>query len=362
MTTELKPPAKPVIFIHGGKVYKTVSGPLFDGVEEIPGFDIKTEEPKFLWKGKKIPFDLWATVVSFMRWSYTTHKEEAMVTFFYKPDTGEWAAWAFAQRMAGLAVNYIADHPTVAADRAQFGKGWIQFGSLHHHCTLAAFASGTDKTDEVNKEGIHFTLGKLDQPILDIHCRQVFGNFVQDVHQTRWVEKPEWTQHIPDYIKIDATNHALKAVAGTPFPDVWKERIVKHVPFVYQGQNNTLPHQGNSGQQTQANGAGANGVGSGTTEYYIERKKRVMQVIQEHEWDFDNVYYLVVRGYAHDTPQLTEEQRAKRWDIISTFDKEPVFIPQVFLTRLLKEIMDERKAILEEERQRTLAEAYGYDQ
>ncbi len=87
-----------------------------------------------------------------------------------------------------------------------------------------------------------------------------------------------------------------------------------------------------------------------------------MEVIQAREWDFDNVYYLVVRGYAHDTPQLSDDQRTKRWDMISTFDKEPHFIPQVFLTRLLKEIMDERKAILEEERQRTLAEAYGYDQ
>jgi hypothetical protein len=50
------------------------------------------------------------------------------------------------------------------------------FGTVHHHCSSSAFQSGTDHSDELSREGLHFTIGNLDKPFdLDIHARITIG-------------------------------------------------------------------------------------------------------------------------------------------------------------------------------------------
>lgn len=329
----------PTYYLHAGKVYKTESNPLYDGVTEMHGIVLKTEEPRFRWKGSKIPFDTWATIAAFMRWSQETHKDEAMVTLFYNTETHEWGVWAFAQRGAGLSVNYIADHPTVAADRARFGRNWIQFGSVHHHCNISAFASGTDKSDEEKKEGVHFTIGKLNEPVTEIHCRQVFGEFAQDVHPLVWIDHPAWIKAIPAYIQADTTGHAIKCVTGATFPDVWKERIIKDAPFVHPGHVN-----GPTGREpwtTRNPNAATNGVTAATSgapsDYYRGQCLKVMKVLDSHNWNFEEAYDLVCRGYDPDTPPMDEEARAFRWAMIKAIEEE-ADIKLLFAQSILRDL------------------------
>jgi hypothetical protein len=348
MSAEAKP--DPIYYFHGGKVYVTEDNPLFTGVKPL-NVNLKTEVPVVRWKGAKIPFHLWASICSFMRWSQKTHKDEAMVTLFYNTELNDWSAWAFAQRGVGMTVNYIPEHHTVKDDRAQFRKGWIQFGSVHHHCTASAFASGTDRTDEEKKEGVHFTLGKVDQPVAEIHCRQVLCDLVQDVRPMTWLAAPDWIKHIPSYVQADTVNHALKCVDGVDFPDVWKERIIKNAPFVYQGQ-------GTHTSPPKVNGAGVNGpqpsnigseiaAASGKTapedsEYFTQRCVALLAVLDENQWDFDLAYDLIVDGYTSARPVMTEDERTQRWAMLKAID-DKAGIPNLYATIILKSIHKTRQ-------------------
>lgn len=216
------------LLIHDKRLLKPIDTPLFRGwvpVEEHE-FKVFTGDPKFTWKGAKIPFVLWTQVCGFLRWTQKQFKEEAMVTFFYHMERREWAAWAFPQMPNGMTVKLLPDEVVFKEDRAKFGKGWIQAGSIHHHCTSGAFASGTDKDDEINKDGIHITVGKMEDAVMDFHARQVFDGTVSSTVAFDWIDCPEYLKDCPKHMKYQCWDLAIKSVPlGSEFPKEWEQRI-----------------------------------------------------------------------------------------------------------------------------------------
>lgn len=217
------------LIVHGTKVLRSLDCPLYTGWEAVDDIVVVNTEPVYKWKGTKIPYQVWASVAGFMRWSQQKFKAEAMVSFFYNTATGEWAAWPFPQEPMGMTVRYLEAHPLYAEDRKRFGKDWIQFGSLHHHCTAAAFASGTDKADEQDRDGIHITLGKLDDKTMDVHCRQTFDGVVTATKLLDWVESPDYLKDAPQHLIHQFADFALRSIMEHAFPEEWKDRIMERV-------------------------------------------------------------------------------------------------------------------------------------
>ena len=217
-----------IITLINGKPMREVTTKLYKGFVEDPTIKITTiDKPSFKWTGKKIPFDLWSQVVSFLRWTQKEFKSEALVTFFYNTKTETWAAWPFPQETNGMTVKSLPEHPLYKEDRGMFRKDWVQAGSIHHHCTTKAFASGTDQHDECNRDGVHITLGKMEDTELDYHIRQCFDGIVTDSALSDWIEDPQWCETIPAPLKYDIAHWSRICIRETEFPALWKERIFK---------------------------------------------------------------------------------------------------------------------------------------
>lgn len=213
--------------IHDKKVLKPFETSLFRGWVAADDIKIADEKPKFEWKGSKIPFELWAEVVCFLRWTQKEFKEEAMVTFFYHETEKKWAAWAFPQEPNGMTIKLLPNTELYKEDRKRFGKGWIQAGSIHHHCTMKAFQSGVDTADEIDRDGIHFTIGEMENNVLDLHVRQVFGGVQSDTKATDWIDYPQYLKDAPDYLRDDFHSFCIRAVRGVPHPKEWEDRIME---------------------------------------------------------------------------------------------------------------------------------------
>lgn len=222
------------ILYHNNRLLVPVETTLYSGWAPSTEHKIISGDPLFTWKAARIPYALWSQVVCFLRWSQEKYKQEAMVTFFYDTTNDCWAAWPFPQEPCGMTVKLLPNHPLYEQDRSQFKNGWIQAGSAHHHCTSKAFQSGTDKSDEEAKDGVHITLGEMDKPILDAHVRQVFDGVMGKTDLSDWIEEPPFLKAAPDYFIDQLADFCLRAIKDVEFPEVWKSRIIErvHQPFL----------------------------------------------------------------------------------------------------------------------------------
>jgi len=227
---------KPTVYcVQDNKLLVQTDHELYRGWTQADNVSL-VKEPLFTWKKAIFSFDLWASCVSFLRWSQKTHHEEAMMTFFYNVREDRWAVDVFPQRPMGMTVKLLEEHPDYALVRAQYGKDWVQAGSIHHHCNMTAFQSGTDREDESDRDGVHITLGKMTEPIVDSHIRVVFDGVTYESNLAHWISPPDWLTKIPAYIwksddKLLAST--FLGIEDAPFPEEWKKRIIKWQP---QGQ------------------------------------------------------------------------------------------------------------------------------
>ena len=113
----------------------------------------------------KLPASLLREVEAFFTAVYQQHQSEAVVLLLCSPATKEWRVEVPQQEVRGLHVQYdLSKLPDPPA-------GFQQFGSIHSHAGIKAFHSGTDDSDEATFDGLHITIGNLDQPVRSYSCR-----------------------------------------------------------------------------------------------------------------------------------------------------------------------------------------------
>jgi hypothetical protein len=342
-------PAPMRLLIHEKRVLRPFDTPLFSGWEEVPKTEIELvdAEPKFKWKSAKIPYAMWQEVVGFLRWTQAEFGEEAMVTFFYNVKDSQWAAWAFPQEPNHMTVKMLENHPLFAEDRKQFGKDWIQFGSIHHHCKMGAFQSGTDKTDECDRDGVHITLGKMDESCLDVDIRQVFDGLQSKTNLTAWIEPPPFISQCPKHLYYDFYIHALKSAKGE-FPKAWKERIFERTPSYVGGYT---PPANNTGQQlalvgdegskkvqaTRTETGGRNTTTNGNGSWYDGYRRTQMatcaEIAKEQKLTAEEAYTLLsTSSYA----TMSAEQKIDRGCLVHALTKRNV--PILYAEDMYKEL------------------------
>jgi len=169
----------PKYVVHDNKVYRKDKTDLFTTYNETEVQQSDSIAPE--WHGKKIPMQLWQEILAFMKVSYDKFKSETLIFLYYDETAKQpWSYWVPPQITNGMTVKSDPDHEDFAKQRANYPD--TMFGTVHHHCSSSAFQSGTDEADETNREGYHFTVGKLNSSsLVELHLRVTLGGVSVDI-------------------------------------------------------------------------------------------------------------------------------------------------------------------------------------
>jgi len=205
--------------------------------------------PAMRWSGSKIPQAVWREIVGFFQWSQEDTKSETQVRLLLNADTGEFKAWAFPQKYGtGMTAKELSDHADYERqlNEQMAGGNWIKFGTVHHHCSVGAFQSGTDSSDETEM-GIHITLGNIGSPRHSIHGRvslTIPGTLAPDgTAATKashayypavfadWFDCPDMPIVLTENLREEIVKHILCTPVEKPeFPPAWAENLIKSAP------------------------------------------------------------------------------------------------------------------------------------
>ena len=108
----------------------------------------------FSWNGEKIPGRIIEQATDFFRRILAKDNSEAEVLITMHNDTKEFRLFVPIQRVNHSGVKSIYE-PT------HIDKNYTVVGSIHSHCNFGAFHSGTDSGDASDMDGVHLTIGML---------------------------------------------------------------------------------------------------------------------------------------------------------------------------------------------------------
>lgn len=120
-------------------------------VASIDGLQPQTTEAKLLLP--RITSTVFAKAVLFFRAVYEQKDTEAAVLLHYGDKRG-WSITVPEQEATGSHVSYKTSERL---------PGYQCVGTIHSHCAMNAFHSGTDVGDEASHDGVHITIGLLNR-------------------------------------------------------------------------------------------------------------------------------------------------------------------------------------------------------
>lgn len=281
------------------------------------------------------PKDEWHKILAFFKWGYDTYKSEQMVRLYVNGTTRAWRAWAYPQRgNMGMTVKEVEDHENFMTQRAQFKdeEGWTYFGSVHHHCNGGAFQSGTDEADEKSKDGLHITMGNMDEKVYSMDARFYLRGakfppkllWFWDIG-TALNEIPAWVpeKSRPEPELIAKFQMCMPAPAGTEVPKEWKDNIILPPP-VKTERINQLDLSNDSWQRS----TGHNGYHEGKEEWLARARNNYVLDLNRCVGDIANYmkrYNSELVGFAagHRKTVKPEElmTREEIWEILENIVK-----------------------------------------
>ncbi|HSS95486.1 MAG TPA: hypothetical protein VLK33_00570 [Terriglobales bacterium] len=184
------------------------------------------------YKGPLIDPILWKEVLAFFQWTYDTTHSESQVRLFINTNEHRWSAWAFPQEArTGMTSNEL-DTPDMKEQRAAFSdaQGWVYFGTVHHHCDMGAFQSGTDQANEVGIDGLHITVGFMGRDRYDLHARFCLGGFQFEPDLSRfWDIGANLRQLLPQDLwdRVARFQMCERPAANTEFPARWRDNLIE---------------------------------------------------------------------------------------------------------------------------------------
>lgn len=206
------------MYLYNKVVVEDSESNLFKGY--MPKYIEELKEVKPLeFKGGKITKNLWDIIKSFMYFSYEKYSSEVQIRLFYNKKTKEWYAEPLYQEIYSLRTEEVKNDDNQKIIEGIIGKGYTPFGTVHHHCDISAFQSGTDHSDEMSQNGLHITLGYMNKDEWDIHLRHILGNVMYDVNLDYWFEEnyKEWL---------------TKPVKEKLYPVEWEQRLTDKKPVI----------------------------------------------------------------------------------------------------------------------------------
>lgn len=131
----------------------------------------------------KIPWAVYAQIVSFFREVHKVHTAEALIRVFYDPATKTWIPHCPEQDVSTAAVKH----------KDEFDKEgkFTHVLDIHSHHTMSAFFSSTDDNDEKRAVRLYGVVGLINQPIPASSWRAWTGKKFEDLGFSDVCELPE---------------------------------------------------------------------------------------------------------------------------------------------------------------------------
>lgn len=123
---------------------------LFGNISEF----VKIKTPKF-------PILLLSETLLFFREVYNLYKSEAILLILYNSSKRDFKLSCPIQKTSSAFLKY---------KHTDTFKGYHLFGSIHSHGNASAFHSGIDVKDEFDFDGLHITLGNVNDEKISISC------------------------------------------------------------------------------------------------------------------------------------------------------------------------------------------------
>lgn len=156
-----------------------------------PPTNLPEVKPRIVPSGLKIPYAIVMQALSFFAWVFEEHKTEAMVLLTYNPTLNKWRCFVPDQWVTrgGVHERHNPEH---------IKPGWLTVGSIHSHCDFGAFHSGTDTHDADDFDGIHMTIGHVNDTKPQFAQMLAFNKQHFSLSFEEAVDIPEDTRSIPD--------------------------------------------------------------------------------------------------------------------------------------------------------------------
>lgn len=200
--------------------------------------EIKSSSGTLSYCGPRIKPELWQAVLSYLKWTYDTTKSEAQLRLYLNLKLGIWQAWPQPQE-AGRGMTSqelkLTDAELAEDSRKRFASwgvepsgDWLLFGTVHHHCSMSAFQSGTDEANEKGQDGLHLTVGSMADKHHDLHARFYRGGLCFEPElQEFWDIGEPWGGAPEPWVNKDAiARWQMGSPDGSPFPEAWKASLI----------------------------------------------------------------------------------------------------------------------------------------
>lgn len=224
------------------KLIKAATTPLSQA-REVAGllscqveYQVKSASGQLDYTGPKFDPLMWHQVLSFFRWTHKEMQSESQVRLYVNLKLGRWGAWAFPQEArTGMTAREIATPETAeqAVERfaswdSQPSGDWLYFCTVHHHCSASAFQSGTDEANEKNQDGLHLTVGRLDQERHDLHARfYLAGNCFEPDLSRFWPIESELAGQVPATMLDQLARFQMGQKVVVDFPEAWRRHVIE---------------------------------------------------------------------------------------------------------------------------------------
>lgn len=136
---------------------------------------------------RKIPATKFAQVVAFFREVYNKYYGEAIVLLFYNETKKTYKIIPPQQQVSGASCSY---------NKGITIEGMQMIGTIHSHAAMSAFHSGVDDNDEQHFDGLHITIGNLNNDEVSISTSIVANGHRFTVEPEEYINSLTRTQDI----------------------------------------------------------------------------------------------------------------------------------------------------------------------
>jgi hypothetical protein len=193
----------------------------------------------------KIPSKLFHEIVSFFHAIQNKQNAECMVILYYNQNTKKFRAYAPPQQVSGSSIHKYENDVNKFPD-------YTKLGTIHSHSNFSAFYSAVDDVDEFLWDGLHITVGNVDDiDNCTIRASVVSNKFREILNPLFYIEgitKVEkkqpflaygnlnsWQQNLIEQSESDCYYKLNNGIIK--FPEKWEKNIeqTQMYPYVMHG-------------------------------------------------------------------------------------------------------------------------------
>lgn len=117
---------------------------------------------------RRIPGKTFGKVINFFKAVYAEHRSESIVLLFYSEEKKRYKIFPPRQKVTAASLDY---------NRGITVDGMSMIGTIHSHGGMSAFHSGTDDDDEKSFDGLHITIGDVDDVDVSISASIIANGY-----------------------------------------------------------------------------------------------------------------------------------------------------------------------------------------